>query len=183
MALSVKMALAATAGLMVATPAFATNFNLVAKSTGGGDYSFDINDTAPGKGTFTDTFTFTIPGAKNGSSDLGIFNVAATTSSANIDFISGSVTGPGTDVGLSASNAHAISSLSNSFAIPVVAGATYVLTATYLSAGTGLINGNIAFTAAPEPATWAFLMLGFGAVGAALRARRRTQPAVRVAYS
>lgn len=41
------------------------------------------------------------------------------------------------------------------------------------------INGTLAASGVPEPATWAMLMLGFGAMGAALR--RRTQ--VRVRYA
>jgi hypothetical protein len=36
-------------------------------------------------------------------------------------------------------------------------------------------NGSINAPAVPEPATWAMLLLGFGAVGAALRRHRRTQ--------
>ena len=65
-----------------------------------------------------------------------------------------------------------------------------------LTTGTGLYlyigevgdNGEVAgsnidvrSTAVPEPATWAMLMLGFGAMGAAMR--RRTQVTMRVRYA
>jgi PEP-CTERM motif len=37
-------------------------------------------------------------------------------------------------------------------------------------------NTNITMPAVPEPATWALLGLGVGAVGGALRSRRRSEP-------
>ena len=39
---------------------------------------------------------------------------------------------------------------------------------------TQTFNGNIHFTAVPEPATWAMMLLGFGAIGFSMRSRRRT---------
>lgn len=39
----------------------------------------------------------------------------------------------------------------------------------------GLAIDNVSVVAAPEPATWALMILGFGIVGSALRRRRRTQ--------
>jgi PEP-CTERM motif len=36
---------------------------------------------------------------------------------------------------------------------------------------------NVALGAVPEPATWAMMILGFGAIGGAMRARRRTRVA------
>ena len=48
------------------------------------------------------------------------------------------------------------------------------------STGNGSFGGNVAFTAVPEPATWAMMLLGFGAVGFAMR-RRRTPALMQVA--
>lgn len=48
----------------------------------------------------------------------------------------------------------------------------------------GRVGPNFQFTSVagvPEPATWAFMILGFGAIGGALRSRRRTR--VSVAYA
>lgn len=75
---------------------------------------------------------------------------------------------------------------------PFAAGQTYETD----TAGRGVGTGSGAFyqyttgrltitermTAVPEPATWAMLILGFGAVGGALR-RRSALQSVRVAYS
>ena len=53
--------------------------------------------------------------------------------------------------------------------------------------GAGLLTGLVtaratAVTAAvPEPGTWATMLLGFGAIGFALRRRRRTIPTAQVA--
>jgi hypothetical protein len=51
---------------------------------------------------------------------------------------------------------------------------TYTLTITGTRGNSGSFGGNVAFQAVPEPATWAMMLLGFGAIGWQLR-RRRTQ--------
>jgi hypothetical protein len=43
--------------------------------------------------------------------------------------------------------------------------------------GTGEIGGNSIVRAVPEPATWAMFLLGFGAIGFAMRTRRRAAAA------
>jgi hypothetical protein len=53
---------------------------------------------------------------------------------------------------------------------------TYLLTIQGTRGTTGSFGGNVAFTAVPEPATWGMMLLGFGAVGFAMR--RRRQPAL-----
>lgn len=52
---------------------------------------------------------------------------------------------------------------------------TYTLTIQGTRGTTGSFGGNVAFTAAavPEPATWAMMLFGFGAVGFAMRRRRQ----------
>jgi len=50
---------------------------------------------------------------------------------------------------------------------------TYTLHLEGTSSGQGAFGGNVAFTAVPEPATWGMMLLGFGAVGLAMRRRRR----------
>jgi hypothetical protein len=52
---------------------------------------------------------------------------------------------------------------------------TYTLTITGSRGTTGSFGGNVSFAAGavPEPATWAMMLLGFGAVGFAMRRGRR----------
>jgi hypothetical protein len=180
---TLKFMLGASVAAFVSMPAQAANFNIAAISTGAGDYSFDVSDKATGKGTFTDTFTFTIPGTNIGVIDLGLLNVAAPKSSGNIDFISAFISGTPTNVPLTVVNAGSLSTVGNDSSIPVLAGATYVLHVTYTAAAkAALFNGNVSFSAAPEPAAWAMMLLGFGVVGASLRIRGR-KPNMAVSYS
>jgi hypothetical protein len=176
--------LLASAGLLASSPAFAHAYFLSPVATGGGNYTFKIDDNAPGKNTYTDTFSFTIPGTSNGASDLGVFNVAASNSTGNIDFLSGTLTGPSTNVALIASNIGANSSLGNLASIPVVFGATYLLSVTYKAGGSNAsFSGNVAFSPAPEPAAWAMMLLGFAVVGAGLRHAQRSKQKVALSYS
>lgn len=57
----------------------------------------------------------------------------------------------------------------------VSAAGPFSLTTRYditFGAGSGNFNGTANLTAVPEPATWALMMLGFGAIGGMLRTRR-----------
>jgi hypothetical protein len=49
----------------------------------------------------------------------------------------------------------------------------YTLHITGTRGTTSAFTGAIAFGAVPEPSTWAMMLLGFGAVGFAMRRRRR----------
>lgn len=46
---------------------------------------------------------------------------------------------------------------------------------------TGVITGNVSLTAVPEAKTWAMMLLGFGAIGMAMRSRRRRTVLAQVA--
>lgn len=48
--------------------------------------------------------------------------------------------------------------------------------------GGSLYSGNLSSTAVPEPATWAMMLAGFGAIGFVMRNRRKPQPKVRFAF-
>lgn len=50
------------------------------------------------------------------------------------------------------------------------------------NAAGSLYSGNLSATAVPEPATWAMMLVGFGAVGFGMRRRRKEQPKVRFAF-
>ncbi len=43
-------------------------------------------------------------------------------------------------------------------------------------------DGNLSSTSVPEPTTWALMLAGFGAVGFAMRSRRKAHPKVRFAF-
>jgi hypothetical protein len=183
---SLKFLLAATALTAVSVPAFATDHVIYPVSTGGNSYSYSINQRASGAGTFTDTFYFTIPGVTDGLLDVGLLNTATSGTTNDVDFTSAKITGPGgLNVPLSVSNGNPVSSVANLASIAVSAGLQYALIVTYSAGGhNAMFNGNISFTAAPEPAAWALMLLGFGVVGAALRYRgARPKQNVSVSYS
>ena len=118
------------------------------------------------------TFTETLDGTYS-------FNVQSTTpvngSATDVDFTSVWLTGTG---------------IIGSILINPTSGSTdlaehYALTDLFLGAGTYTLHmsgtrgrlstytGDISFAAVPEPSTWAMMLLGFGAVGFAMRRRRR----------
>jgi hypothetical protein len=61
----------------------------------------------------------------------------------------------------------------HTFSADFVGTGSDTLTITSLQAPAYNLVDNFSVTAVPEPATWAMLLLGFGGLGAALRARRR----------
>ena len=135
-------------------------------------------------GTFSDQFAFQIDQDGFGSGSIttilaGLANSATDLDFNSITFSNGSIVVPVpvTDLGFQESGG-----LSN---IAVMSGALNLLTVNYTSRGQGSYGGNLAFAPSvspiPEPATWAMMIIGFGAVGVAMRRRRKDQ--VRVAYS
>jgi len=135
-------------------------------------------------GTFTDSFVFRIDQDGFGSGALTTILAGMADSMTDLDF--GEITfSNGTEtfaVAVSDWGFQEIGGLSN---IPIMFGALNTLTVNYTSRGQGSYGGNLAFapavSAIPEPATWAMMIIGFGAVGVAMRRRRKDN--VRVSFA
>jgi hypothetical protein len=124
---------------------------------------------------FTDTLTF--------FNDLaGTYNFGVSTlASAAVTFSSITLSGAGLPGGTVTFDGP--SALDNyiSYALgPVTldANASYVVTLTGNAPLGTTFQGTLNWNAVPEPATWAMMLIGFGAIGASIR-RRRTRVAVR----
>jgi hypothetical protein len=123
--------------------------------------------------SFTDTLSFTLADSK------WLFNSSLTSTATaiggrgDIDFISVILTG-GTisPEAFSIDNGGFVSVAS--LVAPILLGAgDYTLTITAQSFGGAQYSGNTTATnAVPEAATWAMMLVGFGAVGSVLRSRR-----------
>jgi hypothetical protein len=61
-----------------------------------------------------------------------------------------------------------------------IVGATAGAPRNFDSIAINIFNGTFTFTAIPEPATWAMMLIGFGGIGASMRARRQN---VKVGFS
>jgi hypothetical protein len=120
--------------------------------------------------TFMETVVFT-------NSLAGLYSIALTTSSPDVDFTSAFLAGLGGPYNLI--EIDAADDGTNEFwrlANPITLDAsTYTLTINGNNSGAGSLGGSITIrqaNAVPEPATWAMMLVGFGAVGFAMRRRR-----------
>ena len=119
--------------------------------------------------TFMETVAFT-------NTLAGLYSITLTTSSPDIDFTSAFLAGLGGPYNLVEIDDDG----TNEFwrlANPVTLGASsYLLTINGNNSGAGSLGGSITIRQAPsvpEPATWAMMLLGFGAVGFAMRRRQK----------
>ena len=111
----------------------------------------------------------------------GLYSIALTTSSPQIDFTSAVLSGLGGPYNLVEINDDGTTEFWR-LANPVMLGASqYTLSINGNNSGAGSLGGSITIRqAVPEPATWAMMLIGFGAVGFAMR-RRRTPVLAQVA--
>jgi len=127
-----------------------------------------VNDAS---NMFTDTGTFALPDGIAGGDITTQFN---TDVSNNIDFSSVTLNGHAFD--MTPNGQHEGGFILD---LPVTSGMqTLVVKGT--SGGNGSFAGTISFelaSPAPEPTSWALMIIGFGGMGAALRRRRQTMPA------
>ena len=120
--------------------------------------------------TFSGSFTF-----NNTVADL--YNIVINTSTPGITFTSATLTGPGGPFTLSPFPDNTSLKLANT----MLGVGTY----TFNFAGNntnsptgeikaaGALTGNVTITPLPEPATWAMMLLGYGAIGLTVRSRRK----------
>ena len=149
-----------------------------------GPLTATFGDVGIPTGMFTDLYDFIIPQNGTGSGSV-VTSTVDFLGSTDLDFTSVLVNGvAATPTYRDASNAVCTTpgvgtcGVTESFAItgvPIISGAPNEISVSGLSRGNGSYGGNATFIpAVPEPATWAMMLLGFGAIGFSMRNRRRS---------
>lgn len=126
-----------------------------------GFLGFDVTGDA---GVFSATFTFDNPFTPAAAGGSAVFNFDGST----IVFTSGDISGGGVAV---VTNTGAGSSIQVDRASLPFGPQTLTFNGTFNGNGTARVGGQLALTAVPEPSTWAMFILGFGALGFAMRRR------------
>lgn len=160
-------ATALCAAAAVASPAMAAPIITFAPTQSDGSTSATFSDTGISTGSFTDTFTFSLPAGLVSSTISSIFT---TSQMNNVNF--SSVTFDGTAYNIVSQGQVEFRTLLSD---PIASG-LQTLAISGNSGGNASYAGTLSFAAAsavPEPATWAMMILGMGAVGFALRSAKR----------
>jgi hypothetical protein len=113
---------------------------------------------------FTETLTFT-------NTEAGEYVISLVTNFASVNFTSAILTGPSGPLALTSQIDNGVLERWTTPVTGLLAG-TYTLTIMGNTGTDTQIGGHIDIQAVPEPATWAMMLLGFGAVGFAMRRRR-----------
>jgi hypothetical protein len=168
------LTVAGAAALTMASAANATvnllfcSMSCTGPATTGSTTTIGYSEAPLDNPTFTEWLTF--------SNDLdGLYSVSLSTSSASVDFTSAVLSDGITNYALhfvGASGPNEFWGLDTTF-IPM---GTYTLLIQGNNNDTGNLGGTVTINPAPgvpEPATWAMMLLGFGAIGWQLRRRAR----------
>lgn len=155
-----------------------------------GPIAATIGHTGIAAGDFSDTFQFTIGQNGTGSGSLTTtVNVGDFLGVTDLDITSVVINGvinaiqtlrdidgnPCTTEGVGTCGATETFAAND---VPIAAGVLNTIVVTGVSRGLGSYGGNLTFsparTSVPEPATWAMMLLGFGAIGFQMRRRKST---------
>jgi hypothetical protein len=173
------LAMAAAAAAMTGTAHAAPTITYVTDTDGSFSAYFGDN---PKTSSFSDlftSFTITTPGTL-----VGTLSTIGLTAKSDIDFTLAEITGPG---GVSVPYTITKTKLGNNpdgLELGTIMGSvinpgTYTLhiAGTAFENGTGTLAGTLGFlpTATPEPTAWALMILGFGAIGVAMRNNRNAR--------
>ena len=177
LALSALVSTPAMAATIVGSPSSNASdpgifFNYVTNVAG----TFGNNDLTVASGKFSDTFTFTTTLDRVVSVIL-TSSMPAGDFSRNVNFVSNGVRLNSTVVPVVTSGMVELRELFN-FRLPA---GTSTITVSGSSGANGSYIGQLLFGGVPEASTWALMILGFGAVGAALRRQRKVTTTVRFA--
>ena len=132
----------------------------------------DANLSSP---TFTENLILT-------NTLAGLYSITLTTSSPAVDFTSAIVSGLGGPYNLVEINDDGINEFWRLVNPITLDPSTYMLTINGNNSGAGSLGGSITIRPAavpnpqgaiPEPSTWMMMLIGFGAVGFAMRRRQR----------
>ncbi len=169
-----KVAAAALAAAAFSAPAYAVPTISCDSATNASSCTFGNPTAADGVvSPFTDMFTFTIAFAKKLN---GTLNSAISGPRSDVNFGTNGTRlfGPGLPAsgliwspGVGSGNPE-FRSITNK----LLTAGTYTLSVRGTSQPNGSYSGALSLGAVPEPATWAFMILGFGLVGGALRRRK-----------
>ena len=133
-------------------------------TTLGAETTIGFTEAGLAKPSFSEYLTFT-------NELAGIYALTLDTSSKGIDFTSAILSGPGGPYALNEEFDNGISEFWQTSSLYLAAG-TYTLTINGDNRSTGSLGGTVTINAVPEPATWAMMLVGFGAAGVAMRRRR-----------
>ncbi len=171
------MALAMTAAVVAVAPAAqAAPVITMSPAAPDGSFSGAFSNSGIAAGAFSDVFNFLVP--SGGTVASTISSIFTTNQLNNVSFTSVALNG--TEYTIGSTGAVEFRFLPS---LGVLTG-RQVLSVNGNSGGNGSYAGTLAFTAAatpavPEPATWALMLMGFGAVGYSMRRRSK----VRFAYA
>jgi hypothetical protein len=163
---------AASAAAVMAAPASAATYNNFNPATGTGTYGNDAVSTSP----FSDLFTFVV----NKTSTLSSSILSSKSGRNDINFSLVQLTGPN---GFSADYDKISEGVFEfrTYGPNIIQAGTYTLSVKGTSTGTASYTGDFTLAGVPEPATWGLMILGFGAVGGAMRRRQAVK--ARVAFA